>query len=224
MQMKIGSTDWKALIRREAASLAVEPTPSQLEAFSIHARELLFWNRRSNLTAIADPAQMAVKHFVDSLVPIGWMPTGAAVLDVGSGAGFPGIPLKVVRPDLSVTLIDAVRKKVSFVKHVIRRLGLSGIEAFHVRAEQMAGAKGPGTRRRFDVVISRAVGAPEALAPLALPLLDENGILVAMRGKPPPGPSAIGSRFGPLQVFAAFDYRLPGTEADRSIWCLHRAP
>ncbi len=216
--MEIGTGNWKELIHRSAKALGVETTPAHLEAFSMHARELLFWNRKTNLTAVTDPGQVALKHFVDSLVPARWIPADAALLDIGSGGGFPGIPLKVVLPGVSATLIDAARKKVSFLKHVIRRLGLSGIEAVHARAEQMAPERFP--RRGYDVIVSRALGAPEALPPLVLPLLGENGIVIAMLGKAPPSSSAMGTRFGPLAVFDAFDYRLPGLDAARSIWCM----
>lgn len=221
--MEIGSPGWKEGIRKAAAELGITISPPQLEAFSIHARELLFWNRRSNLTAITDPAQVAEKHFVDSLVPLRWIPPEATLLDVGSGGGFPGIPLKVVRPGLSVTLIDAAAKKVSFLKHVIRLLGLSGIEAIHIRAERMApeaGAAGKGAPRRFDVIVSRALGSPEAMIPLVLPMLGENGILLAMLGKAPASVSALGKRLAAMEIVDAFDYRLPGSKAARSIWCI----
>lgn len=225
--MNIGSDSWKDYIRRSAASLGVETAPEHLEAFSIHARELTFWNRRTNLTTITDPEQVATKHFVDSLAPIRFVPAGAAVLDIGSGAGFPGIPMKVLRPDLAMTLIDAVRKKVSFQNHVIRQLGLDRIEAVHMRAEQMAERLAAGeekTRRSYGVIVSRAVGSPERLAPLVLPLLGENGILIAMIGKAAAGASAPVDRFGALKRIHVFDYRLPGSATDRSIWCLQPDP
>ncbi len=221
--MEIGSTDWKEAVRRGAADLGIETAPRHLEAFSIHGRELLFWNRRSSLTAITDPAQVAEKHFVDSLVPLRWIPPNATLLDVGSGAGFPGIPLKVFRPDLSVVLIEAAAKKVSFLKHVIRLMGLPGIEAVHIRAEQMAAqvdAAGKGPKNRFDVVVSRAVGSPETMIPLVLPMLGENGILLAMLGKAAPAASAVGKRLGAMEIAEAFDYRLPVSKAARSIWCI----
>ncbi|MGD8367980.1 MAG: 16S rRNA (guanine(527)-N(7))-methyltransferase RsmG [Desulfobacterales bacterium] len=221
--MKISAADWKETIRRGAADLGIEIAPHHLEAFSIHARELLFWNRKSNLTAITDPMRVAENHFVDSLMPLRWIPPEAALLDVGSGGGFPGIPLKVVRPGLSVVLIDAVEKKVSFLKHVIRLLNLSGIEAIHLRAEQMAAqmdAAGKGFSGRFDVIVSRATGPPETMISLVLPMLGENGILLAMLGKAPPASSMVGRRLAAMEIVDAFDYRLPDSRAARSIWCM----
>ena len=103
------------------------------------------------------------------------------MLDIGSGGGFPGIPLKVLRPKLSVTLIDASRKKVSFLKHVIRTLKLDNIDAFHIRAEDLAAH--PSYLNRFDVIISRALSSLEHFVRLAVPLLAKWGIIIAMRGK-----------------------------------------
>jgi 16S rRNA (guanine527-N7)-methyltransferase len=225
--VNIGSHSWKEHIRRSAASLGIETAPEHLEAFSIHARELAFWNRRTNLTTITDPQQVATRHFVDSMAPIRFVPAGAAVLDIGSGAGFPGIPIKVLRSDLTVTLIDSVRKKVSFQNHVIRTLGLDRIEAVHMRAEQMAKPTAADNEKRgrtYDVIVSRAVGSPEILTPLALPLLSENGILIAMVGKAASGAFVASDRFRALERIHVFDYRLPGAEAERSIWCFRPDP
>jgi 16S rRNA (guanine527-N7)-methyltransferase len=223
--MGVGSEEWKRYLRQGAEALDIAVTDGQLEAFSLHARELLFWNRRTNLTAITDPAQVAVKHFVDSLVPARLIPAGAAVLDIGSGAGFPGIPLKVVLPNLRATLVDAVGKKVTFLGHVIRLLGLTDIHAVHFRtgqpmtADQAREVVGQG----YDIVISRALGSPEALAPMALPLLREQGMIISMRGKGAPALDAIDMRIGPLIVVDACDYRLPYDGPSRSLWCLKAA-
>ena len=220
--MEIGSADWKRYLRRGAETLDIGVTEGQLDAFALHAVELLYWNRRTNLTAITDPAQVAIKHFVDSLVPARFIAEDAAVLDIGSGAGFPGIPLKVVLPGLKTTLIDAVRKKITFLGHVIRLLGLTDIRAVHFRTgpsvpvDQARAVLGMG----YDVVISRALGSPEALAPMALPMLGENGMIISMRGKAVPASKAVGMRIGPLIVVDACDYRLPYEGPGRSLWCL----
>ena len=220
-EVNIGSSRWKQQICRTAAALGVETFPEHLEAFAIHARELLFWNRRTNLTTVTDPEQVALKHFVDSLVPLRWIPPEARVLDLGSGGGFPGIPLKVVRNGLSVTLIDAVRKKVSFMNHVIRVLGLDGIEARHVRAEQLPTIE-EKKDYRFEVIISRAVGALDILVPMALPLITENGILIAMVGNKTCAAPTSADSDGALEICDVFDYRLPDTQSSRSILRLRR--
>jgi len=147
----------------------------------LSARELLDWNQAGNLTAIAEPREMAEKLFLDVLPVCDYVPVSARVLDIGSGGGFPGIPLKLVRPDLDVTLLDGKRKKVSFLKYVIRVLGLKAIEARQGRAEDFS-LKSMDSKGLFRVVISKAVGELNSLLRLSLPLLDREGIVIAMKG------------------------------------------
>lgn len=179
--MEIGSRAWRDLIRTGAAEMGLCVSPGQAEAFAEHARALLAWNRKTNLTAITDPGEVAVKHFLDAIVPSRHIPSGAVLLDIGSGGGFPGIPLKIMDPSLSVTLIDSVRKKTSFLNFVIRTLGLPGIEALHVRAEALATR--PGMARRFDVVVCRALTALADFLRMARPLVRPGGLLIAMKGE-----------------------------------------
>jgi len=179
--MQIGSIKWKKLLYDGAQALEIHVDSDQVDKFTTHAMELAKWNRKINLTAITDPLEVAVKHFLDSMAPDSMIPSNASLLDIGSGGGFPGIPLKILKPSLSVTLIDASRKKVSFLKHLIRILGLENVEAFHVRAEefsQQALFAGP-----FNAIISRALSSTPEFVLTALPLLDTDGILVAMKGK-----------------------------------------
>ncbi|MCJ7539983.1 MAG: 16S rRNA (guanine(527)-N(7))-methyltransferase RsmG [Desulfobacterales bacterium] len=138
------------------------------------------WNQKTNLTAITDPFEVAVKHFLDSIVPVKIIPSNASLLDIGSGGGFPGIPLKISLPSLSVTLIDASRKKVSFLKHIIRILELKNIDALHIRAEEFANK--PGIAKTFDVIISRALSSMTSFALTALPFLKKEGVIIAMKG------------------------------------------
>ncbi len=179
--MQIGSIKWKKLLYDGAQTLEIHVDSDQVDKFTTHAMELAKWNRKINLTAITDPLEVAVKHFLDSMAPDSMIPWNASLLDIGSGGGFPGIPLKILKPSLSVTLIDASRKKVSFLKHLIRILGLENIEAFHLRAEefsQQALFAGP-----FNAIISRALSSTPEFVRMALPLLDTDGILIAMKGK-----------------------------------------
>jgi 16S rRNA (guanine527-N7)-methyltransferase len=224
--MKIGTAAWKAYLEEGAASLGIFLRPSELDALGLHAEELLFWNRRTNLTSITAPEAVAEDHFIDAIVPSRRLPPSGALLDIGSGGGFPGIPLRVVHPGLSYTLIDASRKKVTFMNHVIRRIGLSRIRSYHCRAEAMippaAPEGGMPPVNRFDVVISRAVGPVDRLVELALPLLARGGIIVSMRGKAPAAASALGSRIGGAEIFDAVDYRLPYTGSARSLWLMRR--
>lgn len=176
--MEIGSTEWKDIIINGAKLFDVQIGSDEAGQFSIHAGELIKWNSKTNITAITDPPEVAIKHFLDSLAPARIIPAGSSMLDIGSGGGFPGIPLKVIRPSLSVTLVDSSRKKISFLKHVIRTLGLKGINACQARAETLSENK-----ERFDVVICRAFSSLDKFIESAMPVLAENGIMIALKGK-----------------------------------------
>ena len=179
--MKIGSRQWSNLVIEGAAGFDIELAKHHTDQFAIHAEELIKWTAKTNLTRITDPLEVAVKHFLDSLVPAGRIPSEASLLDIGSGGGFPGIPLKILIPSLSVTLIDASRKKTSFLKHVIRSLKLVGVEALHCRAEALA--DDPMYINRFDVIISRALTSIDSFIRLALPLLAKEGSIIALKGE-----------------------------------------
>ncbi len=179
--MQIGSKKWKNLIDDGAKDFDVKIDREKKDQFGIHALELVKWNRKINLTAITDPLEIAVKHFLDSIAPAPIIPPDASLLDIGSGGGFPGIPLKILMPSLSVTLIDASRKKVSFLKHVIRTLKLENIEALYVRAEDLA--RDSAFANNYDVIISRALSSMDTFVLMALPLLAKDGIIIVMKGK-----------------------------------------
>ena len=181
MVMQIGSKKWNNVIYDGATELEIQIDRGKIDQFGIHAFELIEWTRKTNLTAISDPLEIAVKHFLDSIAPAPIIPADASLLDIGSGGGFPGIPLKIMIPSLSVTLIDASRKKVSFLKRVIRMLGLDNIEACHVRAEDL-----PRDRifnNTYDVIVSRALSSIADFVQMSLPLLAKNGFIIAMKGK-----------------------------------------
>ena len=179
--MKIGTREWSSFLINPAKTIESDLDHTQNRLFSTHAIELTKWTQKINLTTITNPIEVASNHFLDSLVPARFIPPGARMLDIGSGGGFPGIPLKVLLPGLSVILIDASRKKVSFLKHVIRTLKLDNIEALHKRAEDLA--KHPSYINRFDVIISRALSSLDSFVNLALPLLADEGVIIAMKGE-----------------------------------------
>lgn len=179
--MEIGSSEWQGFIIENARKLGIEIDETVTAPFSAHASELLTWNRKINLTAITNPRDIAIKHFLDSLAPVGFIPHGARLLDIGSGAGFPGIPLKILKPSISALLVDGVRKKTNFVKHVLRILGLENIEARQIRTENLL--KEPEYATSFDVIISRALSDLSPFVKSALPLLAKQGTIIAMKGK-----------------------------------------
>ena len=155
-----------------------ERSAAQMAEFWAYLKEV---NQSMNLTRVDSDDEAAERHFVDSLAPLkaGLIPRGARVLDVGSGAGFPGMPLAIARPDADVTLMDSLGKRVNFLSDVIAALGLNA-QAVHFRAEEAA--KNPQWREQFDCVTARAVAAMPTLAELALPFARVGGRLIAYKG------------------------------------------
>ena len=153
---------------------------AMLDALAEYWRYLKEVNAQMNLTAVTSDEEAVWRHFMDSLAPVrlGLMPAGARVLDLGSGAGFPGLPLSVARPDLDVTLMDSLRKRVDFLSEAARRVGASA-RAVHARAEEAARGD---LRERFDIVTARAVARLNSLCELALPFVRVGGALIAYKG------------------------------------------
>lgn len=221
--MDIDSAKWKKYLIDGAGQLGLDISVHQASQMAAFGRELLDWNRRNNLTAITDPRQIAVKHFLDSLTGLVDIPSEARLLDIGCGGGFPGLPLKIMRPGQAMMLMDAVRKKISFVKHVIRMLQLPRIEAVHARAEILA--EQMDFQAGFDVVTCRALADLETIRRLALPLLAPGGRLVIYKG---PGEIGQGDP-KPAEIFDSrkFDiicrqFRLPYTGDARRIYVVRR--
>jgi len=184
--MNIHSAQWLKLLQQLAVAADIHLKDEALGLFGKFADELLAWNSKTNLTAITDPAEVAEKHILDSLIPGKFIRSllsakEISLLDIGSGGGFPGIPLKIFMPEIHVTMVDSVRKKVNFLKYVILALGLGGIDAIHARVEDMA--RQAAFAGHFDVVISRAFSALDRFVMLAAPFIKPGGIIIAMKGK-----------------------------------------
>jgi len=162
-------------------SLGLPLSPAQADALSWLAGELGRWSSRINLTAILDPNEMADKHILDSLAVLRALDPGPLrILDAGSGAGFPGLPIAIAREDLTVTLVDAVAKKVGFLKHAIAHLGLATrARAIHLTLRGDPGREG---LQPFDVAVSRALTEPARWAGLARPYVRDGGTLLVMAG------------------------------------------
>ncbi|MBF0119577.1 MAG: 16S rRNA (guanine(527)-N(7))-methyltransferase RsmG [Desulfobacterales bacterium] len=174
--MNFNSKTWKSLIMDGAKSMDICLDLDMIDKFAIHAEELINWNKKINLTAIIDPFEIAVKHFLDSIIPISIIQKQGHILDIGSGGGFPGIPIKILKPSSSMLLIDASEKKVIFLKNLIRILNLKDISALHVRGEDLK------FKKKFNVIISRALSTLFEFAKISLPLLSDHGMLVALKG------------------------------------------
>lgn len=169
-------------IQLEAAGF--KATAEQLAQFTTYYEMLIETNKQLNLTAITDPHEVAVKHFVDSLTALDAdskiFKKGAKLLDLGTGAGFPGIPLAIMRPDLKIVLFDSLQKRLNFLTSVITELGLSNVTTLHGRAEDMSHVR--EHRETYDLVTSRAVARLPILLEWALPYVKQNGYMVALKG------------------------------------------
>lgn len=164
--------------------LGIELIDAQLKQFERYMELLLEWNEKINLTAITEKNEILVKHFLDSvtLLQSGKLPEGASVIDIGAGAGFPSIPVKIARPDLKVIMLDSLNKRIDFLKLVTNELELTDIKAIHARAED--GAR-TDLRESFDLATARAVADLSVLAEYALPFVKVGGYFVAMKGSAP---------------------------------------
>src|SRR4030042_4324708 len=159
----------KNLLIEGAKPFGVSLDEKKIEAFELYLKELLKWNQKINLTAIRSEKGILLKHFLDSFSAYPYLPERSFILDIGSGAGFPGIPLKIVQPTIELTLIDSARKKVDFQRHVIRILDLKGVEAIHGRVQDKGILRDLGGR--FDIILSRAFSDLQSLLALSQPFL-----------------------------------------------------
>jgi len=156
-------------------------TETQLQQFATYSAELRRWNTRANLTAILDEHAIMTRHFLDSLrCALSWGEQPSSLADVGSGAGFPGLPLKLLCPAVNLTLIESVAKKADFLRHLVAELGLTGVTVLAARAEQVG--RDPHHRERYDVVTARAVADLAVLAEYCLPLCRVTGRFLAPKG------------------------------------------
>lgn len=178
--MRINTPEWRDLLRNQAAVCDIGLTEQQLALLGTFVAELITWNQKVNLTAITDPLEVIEKHLIDSLIPAHHLREGASVLDIGTGGGLPGIPLKIYMPSLKMTMIDGSRKKISFVNYMIRQLGLAEVEARQIRAEELGEIS--AYQQAYDVVICRAVTSVKQFVTLGTPFLKKGGIMIAMKG------------------------------------------
>ncbi len=166
--------------------LGLRLNAQQQAALETYKRELLAWNQRVNLTAIRDPEAVEAKHFLDSLSCLGVMGRrpGQRIIDVGTGAGFPGLVLKIACPSWRVTLVEAVGKKVAFCRHMVETLGLEGVDVLHARAEELG--HDPAHREAYDWAVARAVARLPILAEYLLPFVRVGGHMLAQKGETGP--------------------------------------
>jgi len=170
----------KNLLQTACAQVGVEIDAVAAEKLDIYAALLVEWNQKMNLTAITDPTDVVIKHFADSLAAAPLLPDGAfSLIDVGTGAGFPGVPLSILRPDCKLTLLDSLNKRLIFLDAVCKELGISA-DLVHLRAEE--GGRTPPYRDAFDVATARAVGGLPLLCEYCLPYVKVGGRFLALKG------------------------------------------
>ncbi len=177
----LGLTNHQTALVDGARALGLTLSPEQAAQFSRYTAELIDWNRRINLTAIIDPLEIVRKHFLDSLSAIAACDLRPAerIIDVGSGAGFPGLPIRIARPDVRLTLLEATRKKCDFLRRVIAVLGLNDVVIVNARAE--AAGRNPAHREQYDVAIARGVAEMATLAEYLLPFVRIGGRVAAQK-------------------------------------------
>jgi len=175
--MIVSERDW---FESNLRALSIALTDKQSEQLIVFLDELLCWNKKINLTAIVDRRDAIEKHLIDSLTLARWVGETGRLLDIGSGAGLPGIPLKIAIPTIDVTMVDSVQKKILFQRHVCRVLGLTGITSWHGRVEDLP--KEPGCSQGYNVIVSRAFASLRNFIHLANPCLALNGKIIAMKG------------------------------------------
>ena len=210
--------DFEKEIMGYVEELGIKLSKEQAEMFFNYMNLLLEWNEKINLTAITEEKEVIVKHFVDSLTIAKYIPEGASLVDVGTGAGFPGIPLKIIRDDLKITLLDSLQKRINFLDVVIKELNLENIDTIHARVEEFG--KNSKYRESFEVATSRAVANLSTLTEYLLPLVKVGGIAVCMKGSSieeelETSKKAINVLGG--KVSNVFEFDLPKTDIKRNI-------
>jgi 16S rRNA (guanine527-N7)-methyltransferase len=220
----------KDLLLRGARALGIELDDARLDAFMTFMAELKKWNRQINLTAITDDREIIVRHFVDSLIPARLIRPNETLLDMGAGGGFPGIPIKIALGDslAKLTLMDSIEKKVMFMRHAIRTLGLKNTDAVWARAEDRAIiVRFSGS---FDIVVSRAFSELDLFLELALPYIKTGGRAIAIKG--PQGRELKGAieavknngRFGSLRLVVAEEVKVPLSDRRTTLVIYEKSP
>ncbi len=216
------------VLAEQAERLGLHLSGCQLAQFAEYTRLLAEGNRRANLTAITDPVEVQVRHHLDSLTALLAIPEwrkGLRVVDLGAGAGFPGVPLKIAFPGIRLTLVESVGKKTAFLRDAVKRLGIADVEVLTTRAEELARVE--GYRGQFDVALARGVAAMPTLIEYALPLCKGHGRLLAWKGKDGPAEARasanalaeLGGKIAEVYPVASLSPPLP---SDRWLVCVEK--
>ena len=172
--------EFKIKMNKYAINLGIELSENQIDKFYKYMNLLLEWNEKINLTAIVDKDEIILKHFIDSITISKHIPSGTKIIDIGTGAGFPGIPLNIIRDDVDIVLLDSLQKRINFLDIVIKELDLKKIDTVHSRVEELA--KNKKYREKFDIATSRAVANLSTLSEYMIPLVKVGGQAICMKG------------------------------------------
>lgn len=173
--------EWMQELEKKAKKMQIELSNQQLEQFYLYMNLLLEWNEKINLTAITDPKEIILKHFIDSITIAPYLKNAQSILDIGTGAGFPGIPLAILENSKDFVLMDSLNKRIIFLQEVIQNIALTGVQAIHGRAEELGKEK--EHREHYDLVASRAVAKLNILLEYMLPFVKVGGRCICMKSQ-----------------------------------------
>lgn len=215
--------EFKQNMKQYAKKIGIVLEEEQIEQFYQYEKLLLIWNEKINLTAITKPEEIILKHFIDSITIAKYIGANKTLVDVGTGAGFPGIPLKIIRKDIQITLLDSLNKRVQFLNEIIKQLELKEVETIHGRVEEFG--KNKKYREKFDYATSRAVANLTTLSEYLLPLVKIEGKCICMKGSTvkeeiDQSQKAIAILGGKIEEIEAF--QLPESDIDRHIVLLRK--
>lgn len=201
-----------------AEKIGIQLKSKEIELFCSYMKNLLEWNTKINLTAITEQKEIILKHFIDSLTIHSYIEEKNTIMDVGTGAGFPGIPIKIIKKDCNITLLDSLNKRIMFLRDSIDKLGLKHIEAVHARAEEVG--REVKYREKYDIVVSRAVAPLNILVEYLIPFVKVGGKVICMKGPKieeelKQAQKAINQLGGTIDKID--NLKLPDTEIERNI-------
>lgn len=171
---------FKSILKEELNNLSINLSEIQAEKFYKYMKLLIEWNNKINLTAITDEKEIITKHFVDSLIISKYINNNEKIMDIGTGAGFPGIPIKIINENVRINLVDSLNKRILFLNEVINELQIKDINAIHSRAEDLARLS--QYRENYDIVVSRAVARLNTLLEYMMPFVKVGGVCICMKG------------------------------------------
>ena len=209
---------FSSIMQQYGDKIQVQFTEEQLQKFYKYMNLLIEWNKKINLTAIIEPEDIVLKHFIDSLTILPFIDKNKKIIDIGTGAGFPGIPVSIMRNDVDMTLLDSLNKRINFLNEVIKILNLKNVNTIHSRIEDLA--KNKKYRETYDIATSRAVANLSTLSEYMIPMIKTRGISICMKGsdieeeinKSKKAVDILGGKFKKIEKFT-----LPNSDQKRTI-------